>query len=101
MSGYSFLHQFLKQIEAIQFAVDWNNKGRQYGGKKFKTNFSRTVYEAHTGCPPPNLAGSHPDERKAFNAFKQSHQCSITIQNHLLDMYKFVSDSHKIFTVID
>ena len=87
MGGYRFIHGFLKQIEAIGFASDWRKKGREHGGKKFKSNFARTVYQSHTGILPPDQQASSRGEKKAFNTFKLSQRRSITSRNYLLDMY--------------
>ncbi|KIM81436.1 hypothetical protein PILCRDRAFT_89151 [Piloderma croceum F 1598] len=93
VGGYSFVRLFLKQIEAIQFASDWNHKGLQKGGKKYKTDFTRTIYQSRTGKLPPDTRSSSTSELKAFRAFKLKQRWSITSQNYLLGLYKEYSAS--------
>jgi hypothetical protein len=90
LGGYCFIHNFLKQIEAIHFASDWKKKGQEPGGKKIKANFARTVYQSHTDVVPPRGQTELREELKAFRTFGSSQCRSITSQNYLLDMYQEV-----------
>jgi hypothetical protein len=47
--GHSFLQVLLQGCEAIKFAIDWKQRGRRPGGKKFKSNFACSIYKARTG----------------------------------------------------
>ena len=64
LSAHSFLHNLLKQSEAIKFVSDWKHKGREPGGRIYKREFTRSIYfgaehiprsamcdQTHARCP--------------------------------------------------
>jgi hypothetical protein len=92
LSAHSFLHNLLKQLEAIKFASDWKCKGQEPGGRIYKKAFARSIYFAHTGHLPPSSDDSA-EAQKKFKAFKAQQRTLITNQNCLLDMYNQVMHS--------
>jgi hypothetical protein len=88
--GHTFLQILLKNCEAIKFAADWKRRGRQPGGKKFKTNFASSIYEARTGKRPPDPKHASKEDKIAFKRFKAQHQSLVTSRNDLLNMYREV-----------
>lgn len=77
-------------MDAIKFAFDWKKKGKEKGGKKFKTNFTSAIYEARTGRIVPTRHEHSEENRKVFKTFKLDYQHVITSRNYLLDMYEQV-----------
>jgi hypothetical protein len=77
------------QIESINFALDWALKGMQPGGKTYKSDFAKAIYEARTGRQPPSNTASKVDHQ-LFKSFKSQQQNIIRCRNYLLDMYKQV-----------
>ena len=96
----SLLNLILRQAEAIKFAFDWKKIGQQRGGKKYKGDFARSVYESRTGQRPPDTNRSTKEEKTAFKLFKIRQQSLITSRNYLLDLYNEVSSSVALFSRI-
>jgi len=46
VSGEQLVCHLMIQIESINFALDWALKGTQPGGKTYKSNFAKAIYEA-------------------------------------------------------
>jgi hypothetical protein len=90
LCGQSFLHLLLKQTEAIKFASDWKQKGREPGGKAYKTAFARSIYLARTGRQPPTDNASDQDLRD-FKTFRTRQQKLVTGRNHVLNLFLQVS----------
>jgi hypothetical protein len=88
--GDSFVRLILRQVDAIKFAFDWKKKGKEKGGKKFKSNFTTKIYEARTGRTVPTCHEQSEDDNKAFKTFRSDYQHVITSRNYLLDMYEEV-----------
>src|SRR5882762_11681680 len=85
-SGNSFVHLLFAQLNAVKFACNWKLKGQQPGGKVYKTNFSRSIYQARTGHAPPNRNDSR-DAKAHFRAFQTCQKKIIMSRNYLLDLY--------------
>ena len=98
--GHSLLQVLLRGCEAIKFAVDWKHRGQRPGGKKFKTNFTRSIYEARTGRKPPHSKHASKEDKVAFNKFKKQHQNTIMGRNELLKMYREVCFSQLILLLL-
>jgi len=81
------LQTLLKGCEAIKFALDWKRRGQRPGGKKFKTNFTRSIYEARTGQKPPHPKHATTEDKVAFRRFKVQHQKMVTSQYDLMNLY--------------
>lgn len=89
ISGDRIVRHLIVQIDSINFALDWELKGQQPGGKTFKTNFAKMTYETRTGCQPPSKTASKQD-RQQFKLFKSRQQTIICARNYLMELYKQV-----------
>lgn len=90
-SGQNYLFTLVRQVEAIQFALDWKRRGLAPGGKKYKDQFAKSIYLARTGRYPPDSRHNSREDKQAFKSFKARQQNIITGRNYLLEMYKKVT----------
>lgn len=65
----SILHLFIRQIEAIKFSDDWIRQDSESGGKIYKTNFLKSVFERQSGQYAG--AGRSPQTAIDFQKFKR------------------------------
>ena len=89
ISGDRLVRHLMIQIDSINFALDWVLKGKQPGGKTYKSDFAKVIYKAQTGRQPLSSTASKVD-RQLFKSFKSRQQNIIRGRNYLLDMYKQV-----------
>ena len=90
IEGHTFLQTMFKGCHAIKFAADWKRRGERPGGKKFKTNFARSIYEARTGRKPPHPRLATAEDKKLFKKFKLDHHRMVASRNDLLNLYREV-----------
>ena len=69
ISGDQLVRHLMIQIDSINFALDWALKWQQPGGKTYKSDFAKAIYEAQTGCQPPLKTASKVDHQ-LFKSFK-------------------------------
>ncbi|KAH7913657.1 hypothetical protein BJ138DRAFT_1177941 [Hygrophoropsis aurantiaca] len=81
-----FLTLLVRQVEAVKFAIDWNLRGDEVGGKRWKGKYFTKIFEEH-----PSSKDLHPDDqdvyRAAFKKFKTKHERVVTARNRLLLLY--------------
>ncbi|KAH7913491.1 hypothetical protein BJ138DRAFT_1124383 [Hygrophoropsis aurantiaca] len=83
-----FLALIVRQIEAMKFAIDWSNRGKQKGGKTWKGKYYADTFKEH-----PDAKGLNSTDKRyaiAFKAFRNRHEKEATARNRLLDLYNTV-----------
>lgn len=87
VTGHCFVWFVLRQIDALKFAFDWKKSGQAVGGKKFKGQYLKFIYQIRTGREAASSRQDSFEDRKKFKEFKAQHQAVITARNYLLDLY--------------
>ena len=87
IEGHTLLQTMFKGCHAIKFAADWKRRGERPGGKKFKTNFARSIYDARTGRKPPHPRHATAEDKNLFKKFKLDHHKMVASRNDLLNLY--------------
>jgi hypothetical protein len=88
LAGENFLKFFIKQIEAIKFASDWQRRNEKPGVRKFKRDFVRRAFREENAVA--GQEGELEDSeiyQKNFSAFKMRHGKTITARNYLWQLY--------------
>lgn len=86
----SFLHHIVRQIESIQFAVDWKMQDRVAGSRKFKSQFMKMAFASQSGRTLP-LVLTAPQDQREFEKFKVRQNHAVTLRTYLHDLYVEVS----------
>lgn len=94
LGGFSFLRLFIRQVEAIKFAIEWRRKGTTRGGKSYKTDFLLKAFRqdsTYVDVRPDSQMDTQAAYKKALKNFKSQHMKTITARNYLLRLYENVS----------
>ena len=90
LSGHSFLHHLVKQIEAVKFSIDWRCKGTHAGEKTYKQAFVQKAFDHDSSLRANSSPEDQKNYQKVIRTFKIKHGKTITVRNYLLQLYEQV-----------
>ena len=91
--GQSFPKFLIRQLEAIKFASNWQQRSKKPGIKKFKKGFVQRAFNADPAHHLLRQDGNTEEQevyKKNLSTFKLKHGKMITARNYLLQLYELV-----------